>query len=57
MATNSLAHTNASTQGNCRPPGAITKHSVRILSKYSTLSRLKTRNGVLYLREMPTQWL
>ncbi len=54
MATNSLAHTNASTQGSCRPPGAITKHFVRILSKYSALSCLKTRNGVLYLREMPT---
>ena len=59
MATNSLAHTNASTQGSCRPPGAITKHFVRILFKYasfsrlsSTVLRLKTRNGALHLREM-----
>ena len=60
MATNSLAHINASAQGSYRSPGSIPKHFVRILFKYasfsrlySTVSRLMSRNGGLRLREMP----
>ena len=56
---NSLAHTNASAQGNFSPPGLIPKHFVRILFKYASfstfyyaLSCLITRNGVLRLRKM-----
>jgi hypothetical protein len=57
---NILAHINASAQGNFSPPGSISKHFVRIFTKYVSFSRLyftvsclKTRNGALHLREMP----
>jgi hypothetical protein len=35
MATNILAHINASTQGNLSPPSVIPKHFVRMAKKYT----------------------